>query len=137
FRPGVSGSFTVTATSTDAQSGVASYAFPTLTGFTASGTGAAKTYSWSGSPSSPGAQNVTANNNATLTSAGGALTVSADSTAPSTAIQCNGVACSSGWYTTDPSISLSATDVGGSGVATTRYTTDGSDPAVSLTAVTY
>ena len=35
YRPAGSGSFDVTASSTDGQSGIASYSFPTLTGFTA------------------------------------------------------------------------------------------------------
>jgi hypothetical protein len=61
-----------------------------------------------------------------------------DRAAPVTSIACNGTACAGGWYGTKPvSISLSATDTGGSGLAKTAYTTDGSDPATSPTAVTY
>jgi Bacterial Ig domain/Chitobiase/beta-hexosaminidase C-terminal domain len=56
-----------------------------------------------------------------------------DTTPPTTSITCNSVACSSGWYSAAPvSIHLSATDNdGGSGVASTHYTTDGTDPDLS------
>jgi hypothetical protein len=61
-----------------------------------------------------------------------------DTVPPATSIACNGTACSSGWYGLNPvSVTLSAIDAGGSGVARTRYTTDGSDPATSSTATTY
>src|SRR5207244_1192112 len=54
-----------------------------------------------------------------------------DTTPPSTTIQCNGGSCSE-WFKAGPSVSLSATDnTGGSGVASIRYTTDGSDPTTS------
>jgi hypothetical protein len=58
-------------------------------------------------------------------------TTPADATAPTSAIACNGSACSSGWYAGAVSVSLSAVDSGGSGVAAIRYTTDGSDPTLS------
>lgn len=61
-----------------------------------------------------------------------------DTTPPVTTISCNGAACSAGWYNAVPvTISLSATDTGGSGVAQTKYTLDGSDPSTSATAITY
>jgi peptidoglycan/xylan/chitin deacetylase (PgdA/CDA1 family) len=50
-----------------------------------------------------------------------------DTTPPVTSIACNGAACSS-WYRAPVTVSLSATDTGGSGVAKTVYTTDNSDP---------
>jgi peptidoglycan/xylan/chitin deacetylase (PgdA/CDA1 family) len=53
--------------------------------------------------------------------------VQIDVTAPTSSINCNGVACSSGTYGAAVSVSLSATD-SGSGVSEIRYTTDGSDP---------
>jgi hypothetical protein len=56
-----------------------------------------------------------------------------DTTPPTSSISCGGAACSSGWYTGAVSVSLSATDSGGSGVAAIRYTTDGSDPTSSST----
>jgi hypothetical protein len=61
-----------------------------------------------------------------------------DTTAPTTAISCNAATCSTGWYQTAPvTVALSATDAGGSGLAATRYTTDGTDPRSSATALTY
>ena len=58
---------------------------------------------------------------------------------PTTTITCNGSACSSAVYRTSPvNVALSATGgTGGTGTLTTRYTTDGSNPATSNTAVTY
>jgi peptidoglycan/xylan/chitin deacetylase (PgdA/CDA1 family) len=55
----------------------------------------------------------------------------ADTTPPASSIACNGATCSSGWYAGAVSVSLSAVDSGGSGVAFIRYTTDGSDPSLS------
>jgi peptidoglycan/xylan/chitin deacetylase (PgdA/CDA1 family) len=58
-----------------------------------------------------------------------------DTTPPTTAIACNSSSCSS-WYKAPVSVSLAATDSGGSGVDKTLYTTDGSDPATSGTTYT-
>jgi hypothetical protein len=64
--------------------------------------------------------------------------VQIDRTGPATAISCNGAACSTGWYRTTPmTVTLAATDTGGSGVRATAYTTDGSDPKTSPTAKAY
>jgi concanavalin A-like lectin/glucanase superfamily protein/chitobiase/beta-hexosaminidase-like protein/calcineurin-like phosphoesterase family protein len=61
-----------------------------------------------------------------------------DATPPTTTITCNGAGCTPGWYTVSPvSVALAATDTGGSGLAKTLYTTDGTDPATSSTAITY
>ncbi len=54
-----------------------------------------------------------------------------DAQAPTTSISCSGTACSSGWYSAPVSVSLSATDSSGSGVAMIRYTTDGSEPTAA------
>ena len=60
-------------------------------------------------------------------------TIKIDSAAPTTTISCAGAPCGSGWYTTAVDIALSADDNGGSGIAATRYTTDGSDPTATST----
>jgi peptidoglycan/xylan/chitin deacetylase (PgdA/CDA1 family) len=58
--------------------------------------------------------------------------VTLDSAAPTTAISCNAAACSSGWYTASSVLlSLFPSDTGGSGVAKTYYTTDGSTPTTA------
>jgi peptidoglycan/xylan/chitin deacetylase (PgdA/CDA1 family) len=62
-------------------------------------------------------------------------TTPADTTPPTSAIACNGATCSSGWYASPVSVSLSATDPGGA-VAEIRYTTNGSDPTTSSTLYT-
>jgi peptidoglycan/xylan/chitin deacetylase (PgdA/CDA1 family) len=53
-----------------------------------------------------------------------------DTTAPTSAIACNGSGCSAGWYTAPVSVALSATD-DASGVAAIRYTLDGSTPTAT------
>ena len=58
-----------------------------------------------------------------------------DTTPPTSAIACNGAACSSSTYTAAVSVSLSATDVDGA-VDAIRYTTNGSDPTNSSTLYT-
>ncbi|MCW2499952.1 MAG: Alkaline phosphatase, partial [Frankiales bacterium] len=58
--------------------------------------------------------------------------VRVDAAAPVTTMNCNGAPCGTGWFRTGPvTVALTATDTGGSGVASTRYTTDGSAPTVS------
>jgi peptidoglycan/xylan/chitin deacetylase (PgdA/CDA1 family)/N-acetyl-beta-hexosaminidase len=56
--------------------------------------------------------------------------IQVDTTPPASSIACGGGACSSGWYGGPVSVSLSAADAG-SGVASIRYTTDGSDPTAA------
>jgi peptidoglycan/xylan/chitin deacetylase (PgdA/CDA1 family) len=58
--------------------------------------------------------------------------VQIDTVAPTSSIACQDVACASGYYTSSVRIHLAATDnISGSGVATIRYTTDGSTPTAS------
>ena len=61
-----------------------------------------------------------------------------DTVAPTTTITCNSAACSTGWYKSAPvTVGLPATDnSGGSGVAATYYTTNGSTPTKSSTKYT-
>ena len=86
YRPAAaSGSFTTTASSTDVVSGVASYAFPALGANWTSTPGAlgVNTYSWTTSPPAvPGTKNVTATNNAGLTSGNSPFTPTLDTTSP-------------------------------------------------------
>ena len=133
YLPGAaSGQFAVTGASSDGQSGIASYGFPApASGWSVSGSGDTRTYSHAGASTDPAEPNdVTATNNAGLTSGATSFTVTPDATPPTTSIQCDGGSCAGGWYTTDVSVALSAVD-GGSGLNEIRYTTDGSDPARS------
>lgn len=60
------------------------------------------------------------------------LNLTVDTSAPTSAIKCNGDACSSNYYGADVVVTLSAAEAaGGSGVAAIRYTTDGSEPTQS------
>ena len=79
------GSFVVTGSSTDTQSGIASYSYPAAgTNWTSTpGALGVNTYSWSGAPAAPGTLDVTSTSNAGAASAGSPLTFVADATAPS------------------------------------------------------
>jgi peptidoglycan/xylan/chitin deacetylase (PgdA/CDA1 family) len=59
-----------------------------------------------------------------------------DTVAPTTTIACNSAQCTSMAYIASVTVTLSATDTGGSGLAATYYTTDGSTPTTSSTAYT-
>jgi hypothetical protein len=56
--------------------------------------------------------------------------IQVDTAAPKASIACNGGTCAT-WYKAPVSVSLSATDTGGSGVAQIRYTLDGSTPTAT------
>jgi peptidoglycan/xylan/chitin deacetylase (PgdA/CDA1 family) len=62
-----------------------------------------------------------------------------DTVAPTTTISCNSATCSAGWNKATPvTITLSGNDnTGGSGVSVTMYTTDGTNPQTSSTAILY
>jgi hypothetical protein len=130
FRPGGTGSFTVTAASSDAESGVTSYSFPTVSGFTSAGTGPRRTYAFTGSASAPaGELAVTATNAAGLSSSNSTFTLVGDGTAPSLAVRCNGGACSKKPYAKAVMVTFAAADAT-SGVGTVRWTSDGTTPSL-------
>jgi Photosynthesis system II assembly factor YCF48 len=112
-QAGKSGGFTVTATSTDNDSGITEVNFPTLTGF-ASGGGNdtsspyATTYGWTGAAAtSTGVQTLTATNNANLT-ATGTITITPDTSPPvNGALTVDGLAASAaGTTSTDFSTTI-------------------------------
>ncbi len=82
---GRSGTFTVTATTSEPESTITNVTFPTLTGITGGGADTTSPYSaaytWSGAVTASGSQTVTALNAATLTSSS-TFTVQPDTTAP-------------------------------------------------------
>jgi hypothetical protein len=132
FKSGTTGAFTVTGSgATDSDTGIASYAYPSLTGFGGSG----GSYTFDGS-STTQTGSVTATNGAGTAGAGKAFTAQADGGAPTSSVTCNGSACPGGWTSSAPvDIAINASD-GGSGVQNVTYTTDGSDPTSSGTATT-
>ncbi|HVM16160.1 MAG TPA: chitobiase/beta-hexosaminidase C-terminal domain-containing protein, partial [Gaiellaceae bacterium] len=86
YRPGASiASFTVTASATDAESGIASWSFPAAAGgWSVSGSGGTRTYSHSGSPSNPpDPQQVTVTNGAGAPSPAAEYALEPDATPPS------------------------------------------------------
>jgi hypothetical protein len=121
---------TVSLAATDADSGVASIRYtidgsdPTVASpdytapFTVSATTTVKYRAWDN------AGNLEATNSELI---------QIDTTAPTSAIKCNGSTCSSSTYSAAVTVTLSATDAA-SGVAVIRYTLDGSDPTASSTA---
>src|SRR5207245_1666065 len=83
YKPGGRHNLTAPASSSDGQSGVASYTWPTVSGWTGSGgSAAAHTYTLNGA-SGNASVSVTATNNAAGTSSAGTFSITADSTAPS------------------------------------------------------
>ena len=130
YRPAGTGSFDVTASSTDGQSGILDYGFPVLAGFTGSGAGATRTYTLA-TPTEPnGTKAVTARNQALLSSAATNFTLTSDATGPTGgALTVNSVAASGGGsqsYDGDGAFTIGArTDYnadGASGFATSTLT---------------
>jgi PKD repeat protein len=118
-QAGNSGSFAVSASTSDSFSGIENVVFPTLTGFSAGGatdtaTPYQTTYTWSGAgAAASGAQAVTANNNAGL-SASANFNVVPDTTAPAAgALTLNGTAATatgSSSYSIKSAYTLARTD---------------------------
>ena len=63
------------------------------------------------------------------------LALQVDTIAPTVAATCNGATCASGWYASGMSLVFTGSDAG-SGVASVRYTTNGTDPTATSTAYT-
>ncbi len=93
YRPAAATrTFTVTANVTENESGIASYGFPTIgAGWSATGTGNSRQYTWPTTSTVSGAQTVTATSNAGVAaSPSGSFTVTPDSTAPTTSVTYTG-----------------------------------------------
>jgi parallel beta-helix repeat protein len=140
YRPGVSGSFTVTASgSTDAESGFSSYIFPTPATWTVTGTGAARTYSWPARSTAPGTLGIHGRDVAGNNGPDATFTPTPDPTPPTTTDDTATIG--SDWKQANQTVTLTPIDAL-SGVANTYHTTDGSTPttgsptgtSISLTA---
>ena len=125
YLPTGSGTFTVTATATDAQSGVDKVTFPAVgSGFVRTGAADDSTppysrdYTWSAGATAAGAQTVTSHDLATNT-ANGSFTLTADSTAPATAFTAPAAAAM--LDSNVHAITATATDVGGAGIASVLF----------------
>jgi chitobiase/beta-hexosaminidase-like protein len=130
FRPGGSGQFTVTAAASDSESGIASFTFPNIPGTTSVGSGPHRTYLFSNLTAASGPFTISAQNGAGMSSSAATFSLAPDATAPKLAVRCNGSACSSSPYAKAVTIAFAATDSGGSGIGTIRWTTDGTDPKI-------
>jgi hypothetical protein len=136
YRPAGTGDVTVTATTSDAGSGISRVVFPGLGGGLTPSTATndfsspyLQTYSWSGTGTfNNAALSVTAYDNVGNTAAA-TFGVVPDSAAPTTTD--NTAAITNAWKNTNQTIVLTPTDGTGSGVAATYHTTDGSTPTTS------
>jgi hypothetical protein len=136
YRPAGTGSVSVTATASDPGSGVQKVTFAGLGGgFTPATTITdfslpyLQTYSWAAGATYAGATNaVTVYDNLGNTSSA-SFAVTPDSAAPTTTD--NTAAIGSAWKNTNQTVTLSPSDGAGSGIAATRYTTDGTTPTGS------
>ena len=130
YRPGAPVAFTVAAAGSDAESGVAKYAFPSIAGATQVATRASKTFSFTSLAAPPAAElAVTATNAAGLTSGGASFRLVPDSTPPTLSVLCNGRPCHAAAYPSPVRVTFVGDDGAGSGLDTIRYTTNGSTPA--------
>jgi hypothetical protein len=141
YNPAQAGSFEVASSAADADSGIKQLDFAAPAGFDgggsvatpSSGTSYRSTYSWPGNGGSgpSGAQSVTATNNAGATATNsGAFTLAEDAAAPTTSDDSASVGHD--WKRTAQTVTLTPADgAGGSGVAATHYTTDGSTPTTA------
>ncbi len=136
YRPtGAGSTFTVNATSSDGQSGLQKLTFPGLSGgFSPSAdTDDASApyslvYTWPNGGAESGPQTVTATDNAGGTATTD-FTVSQDANAPTTTD--NTASIGSSWKKTNQTVTLTPSDAGETGVASTYSTTDGSSPTLA------
>ena len=118
-QAGKSGGFTVTATTTDTQSGIQKVGFPAPTDFTGGGDDTtspyAATYGWSGAAGASGAQPVTSFNNAGVTAAT-SFTITPDTATPTGGVL---TVNSGNAYATTTSVTVARTNYAdaGSGLA--------------------
>lgn len=136
YNPAGSGSFSVDSATSDGESGISSVGFPTISGFSGggnittptSGSTYQTTYSWNsnGASPSPGAQSISATNNASLTAANGsAFTLTKDATGPSGgSVDATGLTGTGSRYTHSKTLSItfSAGSDAGSGLAAGGFT---------------
>jgi hypothetical protein len=121
YNPALSGSFNVDTSTTSAPAGVSQVSFPAVDGFTGGGVVTSPisgsvfrgTYAWTanaGSPS-PGAQSITASNNAGETATRvGAFTVAKDAAGPTGgAVDATGLGGTGGRYATSTTVSVGFT----------------------------
>jgi hypothetical protein len=118
YLGGAAGHFTLTATTTDTTSGIANYAFPTTlgAGWTTSVTGTARTYTFTATAASPGAQTVTVTNNAG-SSAATNFTVTIDALDPTASVPSYPLAQAAAGTVT---VTIGAVEDNESGLATTQ-----------------
>lgn len=137
-QAGNSGSFQVADAPTDTQSGIQKVNFPALAGFTSGGGDDttslySTTYNWSGAgATASGSQTLTAFNNAALQNTT-SFTVTPDTTKPATTPSPSPAANAQGWNRANVTVTLSATDTGGSGVQKITYSESGAQTLVNTT----
>lgn len=132
YQPSATGSFTVAAAATDAESGVVEYTFPTIPGLLQVGTRSSRTFNFTPPASLPSSPLVvTATNAAGLSSPGASFTLVPDSTPPTLTARCNGQPCAGKGYAGPVTVTFAAADNPGSGLDAIRYTTDGTVPTKS------
>ncbi len=137
YRANTVGEFTLEATNTDPESGIDHTTFPQATDLgtgwdTGPFTATSLEYFFPSSDTDPaptGPFDVTFVNGALVEGPATRFTFDTDGNAPTDGLGCNPAACSD---TNGPvTVTVSATDNGGSGIRELRYTTDGSDPGPS------